>query len=288
MNADDIKQVGVLGAGTMGHGIAQVAACHGLAVTLYDIKDEFLQRAQARIARSLDKLVERQQLTAAEAQQARGRIRTTLEMEAACRESDIVIEAVPEVLELKQKIFGQLDEFSPAHAILASNTSQLSVTTLAAATGRGDQVIGMHWFNPPPLMQLIEIVVAVQTSPATLETVKALSRRLGKTPVVCRDAQGFITTRALTAFLVECYRIYEEGVASAEDIDEAIRLGLNHPMGPLQLSDFVGLDTIVHICDSLVAAYGDRFRPPQTLVNLVRAGRHGAKSGRGFFDHQKK
>ncbi len=288
MKAGDIKNVGVLGAGTMGHGIAQVAAAGGLSVILYDIESGFLERARARIARSLERLVKHEKMTDAEASQARERIRTTLELEEACREADIVIEAIPEVLELKQKVFAQVDEFSPAHAILASNTSQLSVTTLAAATGRPDRVIGMHWFNPPPLMKLIEIVVAVQTSPETLETVKELSRRLGKTPVVCRDAQGFITTRALTAFLVECYRIYEEGVASAEDIDEAIRLGLNHPMGPLQLSDFVGLDTIAHICDSLVVAYGDRFRPPQTLVNLVRAGRHGAKSGRGFFSHEKK
>ncbi|RME27889.1 MAG: 3-hydroxyacyl-CoA dehydrogenase family protein [Deltaproteobacteria bacterium] len=276
----------VLGAGTMGHGIAQVAAAKGRNVFLYDIDTGILDRAMERITGSLEKLASKGKLEEP-VDSITGRISTTTDIEHACQAADLVVEAVPELMELKKEIFAQVDACSPPHAILASNTSQLSVTALAAATKRPDRVLGMHWFNPPPLMKLIEIVRAVQTSDETLQAIVGLSRELGKTPVVCRDAQGFITTRALTAFLVECYRIYEEGVASAEDIDEAIRLGLNHPMGPLQLSDFVGLDVIAHICDALVDAYGDRFRPPQTLVNLVRAGRHGVKAGAGFYGYEK-
>ncbi len=280
------ETIAVLGAGTMGHGIAQVAAAKGRNVFLYDIDTGILDRAMERITGSLEKLASKGKLEEP-VDSITGRISTTTDIEHACQAADLVVEAVPELMELKKEIFAQVDACSPPHAILASNTSQLSVTALAAATKRPDRVLGMHWFNPPPLMKLIEIVRAVQTSDETLQAIVGLSRELGKTPVVCRDAQGFITTRALTAFLVECYRIYEEGVASAEDIDEAIRLGLNHPMGPLQLSDFVGLDVIAHICDALVDAYGDRFRPPQTLVNLVRAGRHGVKAGAGFYGYEK-
>jgi 3-hydroxybutyryl-CoA dehydrogenase len=284
----EIKRVTVLGGGTMGNGIAQVAAMTGYQVALYDIKTEFLDRATATIDKSLARLTKKEAISAAEAEAIKQRIRTSLDLKDACQGTDIVIEAIPEILDLKKKVFAQIDEYSPGPALLATNTSQLSVTEIAAATKRPEKVIGMHWFNPPPLMKLIEIVTGVQTSEETLEITKDISVKMGKRPVVCKDAQGFITTRALTAFLVECYRIYEEGLATAEDIDEAIRLGLNHPMGPLQLSDFVGLDVLEHICKDLVAAYGDRFIMPQSVSTMVRAGWHGAKTGRGFYVHQKK
>jgi 3-hydroxybutyryl-CoA dehydrogenase len=283
-----IKNIAVLGAGTMGNGIAQVCAACGFEVRLYDVEQKFLDRGLERIAGSLARLVKKEKITPQEAEKTRARIQPTLELEAACREVELVIEAAPEVMELKKELFRKVNELAPAAAILASNTSQLSVTELAAASGRPERFIGMHWFNPPPLMQLIEIVVALQTSEETLETIKELSRSLGKVPVVCKDAKGFITSRALTAFLVECYRIWQEGLASAEDIDTAIRLGLNHPMGPMQLSDLIGLDTIAHICRSLAETYGERFLLPEAVANLVRAGRVGAKAGRGFYEQQKK
>jgi len=283
-----IKNIAVLGAGTMGNGIAQVCATCGFSVRLYDIEQKFLDGALERINDSLARLVKKAKITSEDAEKTRARIQTTLELATACRQVELVIEAAPEVMELKKELFRKVNELAPASAILASNTSQLSVTELAAASGRPERFIGMHWFNPPPLMQLIEIVVAVQTSEETLQTIKELSRSLGKVPVVCKDAKGFITSRALTAFLVECYRIWQEGLASAEDIDTAIRLGLNHPMGPMQLSDLIGLDTIAHICRSLAETYGERFLLPEAVANLVRAGRVGTKAGRGFYAQQKK
>jgi len=284
----EIGSICVLGAGTMGNGIAQVGATTGYKVALYDIKQEFLDRGMRSISKSLGRMVKKEDLDEAEASGIEGRIRTTLDLRDACDGVDMVIEAIPEVLELKKSVFAEIDGYAPEKAVLATNTSQLSVTAIAAATERPEKVIGMHWFNPPPMMKLIEIVVAVQTSPETLELTKNVSVEMGKKPVVCKDAQGFITTRALTAFLLECFRIHEEGLASAEDIDEAIRLGLNHPMGPLQLSDFIGLDVLEHICETMVDAYGDRFRMPQSVISLVHAGRHGAKSGHGFYSWEDK
>jgi 3-hydroxybutyryl-CoA dehydrogenase len=283
----EVKTIAVLGAGTMGNGIAQVAATTGYQTALYDVQDAFLDRGMEHIEKNLGRLVNKDVLSADDALGAKRRIRTTLQLEDACKDADMVIEAIPEVMELKKEVFKKIDELTPAHCILATNTSQLSITSLAAVTQRPDKVIGMHWFNPPPVMKLIEIVMAVQTSEDTLRITKEISRKMGKKPVVCKDAQGFITTRALTAFLLECYRIYEEGLATPEDIDEAIRLGLNHPMGPLQLSDFIGLDVMEHICEAMVGAYGGRFRMPQSVINLIRAGRHGVKSGQGFYEHKK-
>jgi len=268
-----IGRVTVLGAGTMGGGIATLLLQSGLHVAVYDVADAAREAAAARIAKRN------------EAADVAARLRLTGDLEEAVSDADFVIEAAPEQLELKRRLFAEVDRLAPAAAILASNTSELSLTAIAAATARPDRVIGMHWFNPPERMALVEIVRALQTSDATLEATRALARRCGKTTVTVADRQGFVTTRAVAALLLEGVRMLEEGVAGAEDIDTAVKLGLNHPMGPLELSDYIGLDTMLLIAESLTEALGERFRPPQTLRKLVEAGRLGRKSGRGFYDY---
>lgn len=281
----DVKRIAVIGAGAMGSGIAQVAATAGFEVSLRDVTDERLRAAVSGIEKSIARLVKAGKLSEEEARQARGRIATEIEVAPCVEAADYVIEAIHEDLKLKQELFADLDRLAPAHAILATNTTQLSVTAIAAATGRPDRVIGMHWFNPPPVMRLIEIVMGVATSAETLKATEDLSHRLGKETVVARDAQGFITSRALSAHMMECIRIAEEGVATKEDIDKAIRLGLNYPMGPFELADYVGLDVLYHSSFGLVEAYGDRHRAPQSLVKLVEAGHLGRKAGKGFYDY---
>jgi 3-hydroxybutyryl-CoA dehydrogenase len=283
----NINRIAVIGGGAMGNGIAQVAATAGYDVVLRDISDAALERALGTIKKSLDRVAKAGKLTEAEVSAIMGRILPTTELEAAAN-VDYVIEAIPERLDLKKDLFKQLDSLCPPHTILATNTSELSCTAIAAATTRPEKVIGMHWFNPPAVMKLIEIVRAVQTSDETLRVTEEISHKMGKETVVCKDAQGFITSRALCALLTECYRIWEEGLASAEDIDKAIRLGLNHPMGPLELSDYVGMDVLVHASEGMIEAFGDRFRMPQRVIKLVEAGHFGRKTGRGFYDYSQK
>lgn len=268
---NEIERVAVIGAGTMGGGIATLLLMHGFSVSLYDPVASALDRARTRIAKRNDAEVIEQRLTLGS------------DLEAALSGVDAVIEAVPEKLELKLSVFADLDRWAPAHALLATNTSELPVTAIAAATARPAQVVGMHWFNPPERMELVEVIRAVHTDDTTLNAIRRLAEACGKTTVVVEDRQGFVTTRALAALLLEAMRMHEEGVASAEDIDTAIRLGLNHPMGPLELADYVGLDTMLFIAESMSQALGESFRPPQTLRRLVEAGRLGRKSGHGFY-----
>lgn len=268
----ELKRVAVIGAGTMGSGIAVLLLQAGLHVELQDPLDSALARARQRITRRADAA-------------AQTRLGLHLNLAEAVKEADFVIEAAPEQLELKRSIFRELDRLAPPQAILASNTSELPITVLGGATLRPDKVVGMHWFNPPERMELVELVEAVHTSAETVAVTRRLAERCGKTVVTVRDRQGFVTTRLLAALLLEAIRVHDEGVAEAEGIDLAVRLGLNHPLGPLELADYIGLDTVLFIAEGMHAAYGDRFLPPESLRRLVAAGLLGRKTGRGFFDY---
>jgi 3-hydroxybutyryl-CoA dehydrogenase len=264
------ETVAVIGAGTMGSGIAAVLAASGFSVRLHDPQRAALERAAQRVAKRAPE----------------ARLEVSTELAGIAVDADVIVEAAPEDLELKLAIFAQLDRDAPRHAVLATNTSQLSVTALAAATSRPDRVVGMHWFNPPERMRLVELVRAVTSSDAAVATVRSLAERCGKQVVEVADRQGFVTTRALAALLLEAMRMHEEGVASAEHVDLAVHLGLNHPMGPLALADYVGLDVVLAIADSLTDALGERFRAPQGLRKRVEAGHLGRKSGRGYFVYE--
>ncbi|HLB12696.1 MAG TPA: 3-hydroxyacyl-CoA dehydrogenase NAD-binding domain-containing protein [Dehalococcoidia bacterium] len=282
----EVKTICVLGAGTMGSGIAQVAAQSGYDVVLRDMSDDLLVRGMGNIQRSLERLAKAGQLEAARIEPILSRIRATTDMAAAARAAQVVIEAAPEKLELKQSIFKELDQICTPETILASNTSGISITSIASATQHRGRVIGMHWFNPAPIMRLIEIVRGLETSDETVQAVQDLSTRLGKQAVVVQDSHGFIVTRVLTPFLLECWKMLEEGIATKEDIDTAIKLGLNHPMGPFELTDFIGLDVELSVCEDMRRVFGDKFVPPQRLRQLVESGYLGRKTGRGFYKYK--
>ena len=281
----EIKNIAVLGAGTMGNGIAHVCARSGLNVLLCDIQQPFLDRGLATIEKNLAREVAKEKLTQDQATQARSRITPTLDRESlnAC---DLAIEAANEQFEIKSTLFKELDRILPPQAILASNTSSISITKLAAQTKRSEQVIGMHFFNPVPVMQLVEVIRGLQTSQATFDTVHALSRQLGKTPVEVNDAAGFVSNRVLMPLINEAIYAVMEGVATPAAVDQVFQLGMAHPMGPLTLADFIGLDVCLDIMRVLVAGLGDpKYRPCPLLIRMVDAGWLGRKSGRGFYTY---
>ena len=279
----DIRTVAVLGAGTMGHGIAQVAAQAGYRVRLADAVAGAARAGLARVRKNLDGAVERGKATAADRDAALARIEVVDELAAAARGAELVIEAAPESLDLKRDLFAMLGREAPAGAVLATNTSSLSVAAIAAAATRPERVLGMHFFNPVHLMQLVEVVTHAGTGPEARDAALAAARRMGKEPIVVRDAPGFASSRLGIALGLEAMRMVEDGVASPEDIDRAMTLGYNHPVGPLKLTDLVGLDVRLAIARYLHGVLGERFAPPHILERMVAEGKLGRKSGRGFY-----
>ncbi|MDE2038632.1 MAG: NAD-binding protein [Elusimicrobia bacterium] len=281
----NIKKVAVIGGGTMGSGIAHAFAQSGFSVTLIEASREIAAKALASIAANMDRQVKKGVLTAEGKAAGLGRIVTALELEAAAP-AELAVEAVPEALALKKDVFSRLDELLGPGAILASNTSSLPITTIAAATKRPDRVIGMHFMNPVPVMKLVELIRGLATSDETYETVRALTQALGKTPVCSRDFPGFLSNRILMPLINEAAYCLLEGVGSREDIDATLKLGMGHPMGPLTLADFIGIDVCVAILDVLCQGFGDpKYRCCPLLRQMAQAGRLGRKTGRGFYDY---
>ena len=280
-----IQNVAVLGAGIMGRGIAYVAALGGFTTTLQDTSREQLENGANDISAILEKGVAMGKVADQDALEARKRLRTQTSLDDAVRQADLVIEAVPERMDLKVEIFSHVDRVAPAHAILASNTSSLSITEMAAATRRAPQVVGLHFFNPVHRMKLLEIVRGLETSERTLSQCEEIGRRMGKECVTVRESPGFVTSRINAMIGNEAFYMLQEGVASAADIDKALKLGLNHPMGPFELVDLVGLDTRLSILRFLHKTLGEKFRPCPLIEQYVAAGRLGRKSGRGVYEY---
>jgi 3-hydroxybutyryl-CoA dehydrogenase len=280
-----IARVGVVGGGLMGSGIAQVAAQAGIATTLRELTEPLAQRARANITRSLDKSIEKGKLTADARDAALSRLTTTTRLDdlAAC---DVVIEAVVEDLDVKNTLWRELNARCAADTVFASNTSSLTIAAMATASGRPDRLVGLHFFNPVPLMRLVEVVRTLTTSNATFDRAMTLVRQLGKQPVVARDSSGFVVNRLLIPYMLDAIRALENGVGTITDIDAGMQLGAGHPMGPFTLLDFVGLDTVERVAEVMFDEYREhRFAPPPLLRRLVRAGHLGRKAGRGFYDH---
>ena len=279
-----IESVAVIGAGTMGHGIAQVAAGAGFRVLLNDVDRESLARGVAAIERNLARGIERGKLTEADRDRTLQHIRGTTKLEE-CATADLIIEATPEQLDLKQKVLRQLESASDHPFIFASNTSSLSITAIAGASKRPETVAGMHFFNPVHIMRLVEIVVGEKTSTETVQAITSVGRKMRKEPIVVKDVPGFASSRLGVVLGLEAMRMFEQGVASAQDIDTAMELGYNHPMGPLKLTDLVGLDVRLHIAEYLHRELGsEAFRPPEILRRMVSEGKLGKKTGEGFYD----
>ena len=283
----DTKKIAVIGAGTMGNGIAQVCAAGGFEVVMTDVDDAAVKRGLDTVAKNLDRLLAKQKISADDKAAILGRIKTATALDAVAG-CDVVVEAATERVDLKLKIFADLDRIAQPSAILASNTSSISLTRIAAATKRPAQVIGMHFFNPVPVMQLVELIRALQTSDATFETVKALAQKVGKTPVEVKNSPGFVANRILLPMLNEAVFCLNEGLATPADIDTVMKLGMAHPMGPLALADLIGLDTCLSILEVLFEGFKDpKYRPCPLWREKVDAGHLGRKSGRGFFDYTK-
>ncbi len=283
-----IRKVCVLGAGIMGAGIAQVSAQAGFEVALRDIEDRFVNNGMTTIKKNLDRAVSKGKMEASAAEAILGRITGTTDLKSAAAGADIVIEAVLEVMELKKQIYKELDAVCAPETIFASNTSGLSITEMASVTGRAGSFIGMHYFNPVPVMKLVELIRGFLTSEQTYQTCKAFVEKVGKIPIEVKEAPGFAVNRILCPMLNEAIFTLAEGIASAADIDQSMVLGANHPIGPLALSDMIGLDTLLHVLDGLHKEFGeDKYRPAPLLRKMVRAGYLGRKNGKGFFSYDK-
>jgi 3-hydroxybutyryl-CoA dehydrogenase len=283
----NIQSVYVIGAGTMGHGIAQVCAVNGYEVRLNDISGDLIEKGLGGIGKGLDRMVKKEKISLAQKVEILGHITPSLNIEE-CAECDLVIEAATEKLDIKKMIFEKIDSAAKPGAILATNTSSLSVTDIASATVRPQDVIGLHFFNPVPVMRLIEIVRAMQTSDECAEAIRQFAITIGKEPVLVKDYPGFISNRVLMIMINEAIFSLYEGVAEARDIDTVMKLGMNHPMGPLELADMIGLDICLHVMERLFTGFGDpKFRPCPLLVNMVAAKKFGKKTGEGFYRYDK-
>lgn len=282
----DIKHVAVVGGGTMGNGITHVFAMNGIPVNLVEMNEELAEKALSMIDKNLERMVKKDKITAADKVQSLENISTFTNTVEAVKSVDLVIEAVPENFELKKKVFADIDKAAPKQAILASNTSSISITKLAATTSRPERFIGMHFFNPVPVMKLVEIVNGLQTSDETYEIIEKTAKLLNKTPVPVEDYPGFVSNRVLMPMINEAIYCVYEGVAEPEDVDSVMKLGMAHPMGPLRLADFIGLDVCLDILNVLHEGFKDpKYRPCPLLVKMVDAGKLGDKSGEGFYKH---
>jgi 3-hydroxybutyryl-CoA dehydrogenase len=284
----EIRTVGVLGAGLMGSGIAEVCAKAGFTVVVREVDQKALDAGRRRVENSLSKAIERNKLTAVDGEAIRARLRYSSSLEDLSS-SDLILEAIVENLDVKRDVYKALDALCGPETIFCSNTSSLTITEMAAATKRPDRFAGVHFFNPVPVMRLVEVVRGLATSDATVDAVTAFARALGKEPVACRDNSGFIVNRLLVPYLLDAIRAHEQGVGTLEDIDTGMKLGCAHPMGPFELLDYVGLDTVYAIAEIMFAEYREaRFAPPALLRRLVLAGRFGRKTGRGFFEYDER